>query len=455
VHVDKKSKAIIDEDTSTKKVIFELAWPVIAEQSLATITHIVDMMMVGRLGAAAVSAIGLTMQPVFFSMALASALSVGTTALVSRFIGSNNKQKAASVLQQSVMISIVFSSVFAVFFYFMAPEVLVLMGAEKEVVLLGTGYLRIMTPGFVFMVLGFIVTAALRGAGETKIPMQVNIVINLLNVIGNYILIFGKFGFPELGVNGAALATTLSRSFGGLVLLYITFSSYSVIKLKAKGFFSLDLQLIKRILRVGVPTAMEESVRRLAQMLFVRVIASLGTTAFAAHQIAINAESISYMPGFGIAVAATTIVGQNLGAKNPDGAEKGSFEAWKLGSIIMGFMALVFLVFPEQLIKLYTEDPEIISRGALNLRIIAFSQLPMGTHFIFAGSLRGAGDTKAVFYSTAVSTWIFRLLLGYLLVHTFNLGLAGGWIAMVIDWSVRGSYVFYRFKNGKWKTIEV
>jgi putative MATE family efflux protein len=455
VHVDKKSKAIIDEDTSTKKVVFDLAWPVIAEQSLATVTHIVDMMMVGRLGAAAVTAIGLTMQPVFFSMALASALSVGTTALVSRFIGSNNSKSAASVLQQSVIISIIFSSVFAVFFYFMAPEVLNLMGAEKEVIILGTGYLRIMTPGFIFMILGFIVTAALRGAGETKIPMQVNIIINILNVIGNYLLIFGKFGFPELGVNGAALATTLSRSFGGMVLLFITFSSYSVIKLKAKNFFAFDIDLIKRILRVGVPTAMEESVRRLAQMLFVRVIASLGTTAFAAHQIAINAESISYMPGFGIAVAATTIVGQNLGAKNPEGAEKGSFEAWKLGSIVMGFMALIFLIFPEQLIKLYTSDPEIISRGALNLRIIAFSQIPMGTHFIFAGSLRGAGDTKAVFYSTAVSTWVFRLLLGYLLVHTFNLGLAGGWIAMVIDWSVRGSYVFYRFKNGKWKTIDV
>lgn len=455
MHVDKKSKAIIDEDKSTKKVVFDLAWPVIAEQSLATATHIVDMMMVGRLGAAAVTAIGLTLQPVFFSMALASALSVGTTALVSRFIGSNNSKSAASVLQQSVIISIIFSSVFAVFFYFMAPEVLDLMGAEQEVIFLGTGYLRIMTPGFIFMILGFIVTAALRGAGETKIPMQVNIIINILNVVGNYLFIFGKFGFPELGVNGAALATTLSRSFGGMVLLFITFSSYSVIKLKAKNFFSLDIQLIKRILRVGIPTAMEESVRRLAQMLFVRVIASLGTTAFAAHQIAINAESISYMPGFGIAVAATTIVGQNLGAKNPEGAEKGSFEAWKLGSIIMGFMALVFLIFPEQLIKLYTEDPEIIRSGALNLRIIAFSQIPMGTHFIFAGSLRGAGDTKAVFYSTAVSTWVFRLLLGYLLVHTFNLGLAGGWIAMVIDWTVRGSYVLYRFKKGKWKTIEV
>ncbi len=448
-------KAVIDKDTSTKKVIFNLAWPVIAEQSLATVTHIVDMMMVGRLGAAAVSAVGLTMQPVFFSMALASALSVGTTALVSRFIGSDNSRDASAVLQQSIIISAIFSTILAGFFYLSAPTILNLMGAEKTVVELGTGYLRIMTPGFVFMLLGFIVTAALRGAGETKIPMQVNIVINILNVILNYLLIFGNFGFPEMGVNGAALATTISRSFGGLVLLFITLSSYSVIQIKLKGLLSLDFDLLKRILKVGIPTAMEESVRRLAQLLFVRIIASLGTTAFAAHQIAINAESISYMPGFGIAVAATTIVGQNLGAENPEGAEEGSFEAWKIGSMIMGFMALIFLFFPEYLIRLYTDNPEIISKGALNLRIIAFSQIPMGTHFIFAGSLRGAGDTKAVFYSTAVSTWIFRLMLAYFLVHTFNLGLIGGWIAMVIDWAVRGSYVFYRFKQGKWKTIEV
>ncbi len=340
-------KAVIDKDTSTKKVIFNLAWPVIAEQSLATVTHIVDMMMVGRLGAAAVSAVGLTMQPVFFSMALASALSVGTTALVSRFIGSDNSREASAVLQQSIIISAIFSIILAGFFYLSAPTILNLMGAEKTVVDLGTGYLRIMTPGFVFMLLGFIVTAALRGAGETKIPMHVNIVINIFNVIGNYLLIFGNFGFPEMGVNGAALATTISRSFGGLVLLLITLSSYSVIQIKLKGLLSLDFDLLKRILKVGIPTAMEESVRRLAQLLFVRIIASLGTTAFAAHQIAINAESISYMPGFGIAVAATTIVGQNLGAENPEGAEEGSFEAWKIGSMIMGFMALIFLFFPE------------------------------------------------------------------------------------------------------------
>ncbi|MFW6229692.1 MAG: MATE family efflux transporter [Halanaerobium sp.] len=449
------NKALINEDSSTKKVISKLAWPVIAEQSLATITHIVDMMMVGRLGASAVAAIGLTMQPVFFSTALASALGVGTTALVSRFVGADENEKAASVLQQSVLRSIIFSVVFAAIFYFFAPLLLNLMGGEAVVIRLGTGYLRVMTPGFVFMVLAFIVTAALRGAGETKTPMKVNILVNILNILGNYLFIFGNFGFPRLGVNGAALATTLARSTGGIILLVLTFSDFSVLKMKIKGFFRFDIELTKRVLRIGLPTAMEESVRRLAQLLFVRVIASLGTTAFAAHQISLNAESISYMPGFGIAVAATTIVGQNLGAKNPAGAEKGTFEAWKIGSMIMGFMAVVFLILPEQLIRLYTADPEIISKAALNLRIIALAQIPMGTHFIFSGALRGAGDTKAVFYSTAISTWIFRLFLGYILVHPLGFGLLGAWTAMVIDWTVRGSYVFYRFKKGKWKLIEI
>jgi putative MATE family efflux protein len=449
------NKAIINKDSSTKKVILKLAWPVIAEHSLATITHIVDLMMVGRLGASAVAAIGLTMQPVFFSTALASALGVGTTALVSRFIGSDENKKAASVLQQSILLSIIFSIVFAAIFYFFAPSLLTLMGGESEVVKLGTGYLRVMTPGFIFMVLAFIITAALRGAGETKTPMKVNILVNILNIGGNYLFIFGNFGFPRLGVNGAALATTLSRSVGGIILLFLAFSNYSVLKMKLKSFFTFDIELIKRVLKIGIPTAMEESVRRLAQLLFVRVIASLGTTAFAAHQISLNAESISYMPGFGIAVATTTIVGQNLGAKNPSGAEKGSFEAWKIGSMIMGSMGLIFLVFPEQLISLYTSDPEIIRFAALNLRIIALAQIPMGTHFIFAGALRGAGDTRAVFYSTAISTWIFRLLLGYILVHPLGFGLLGAWAAMVIDWTVRGSYVFYRFKKGNWKLIDV
>ena len=448
-------KAVIGEDISAKKLILKLAWPVIAEQSLATITHIVDMMMVGRLGASSVTAIGLTMQPLFFSTALASALGVGTTALVSRFVGSDKVKKAGNVLQQSILMAGVISLLIAAFFYITAPNILSLMGADQEVNILGTGYFRIMMPGYVFMVIGFIITAALRGAGETKIPMKVNIVVNIVNVVGNYLLIFGNFGFPEMGLNGAAVSTTLARAGGGVIFFIIALSSLSSIKMEFDRFFKFDFELLKRILRIGIPTAMEESVRRFAQLLFVRVISSLGTTAFASHQIAINAESISYMPGFGIAVAATTLVGQNLGANNPGGAEEGTYEAWKIGSLIMGFMAVIFLLFPEYLVRLYTDDPDIIKLASINLRIVAFSQIPMGTHFIFAGALRGAGDTKAVFYSTAVSSWIFRLVLGYILVHPLGMGLKGGWIAMVIDWIMRGSYVVYRFKGGRWKFIDV
>ncbi len=450
-----KSEELIEQDLPAKKIILKLAWPVIAEQSLATITQIVDMMMVGRLGAAAVTSIGLTMQPLFFAQSLGAAIGVGATALVSRFVGKGEPEQSGEVLKQSIFVVFLLSLFSALIFYFNASPILNIMGGASDVVELGSSYMKILMPGYVFLMIGFIVSASLRGAGETKLPMKVNIMVNIINVIGNYLLIFGHFGLPAMGLNGAALATSVARGAGGLVLLGIVFTRLSIIRIPRKGFFRIDISLIKRILKIGIPTAMEETVRRFAQILFVRVIASLGTVSFAAHQIALNAESISYMPGFGIAVAATTLVGQNLGAKKPDQAEETTFEAWKIGMMIMGVMALIFLLIPEILVKLYTDDPHIIKMASLNLRIIAFSQLPMGTHFIFAGALRGAGDTKTVFYGTTISTWVFRLGLGYLLVHPLGMGLAGAWLAMVVDWIARGSYVLYKFKKGKWKLLEV
>ncbi len=208
-------------------------------------------------------------------------------------------------------------------------------------------------------------------------------------------------------------------------------------------------------MKIGMPAAMEQMVMRTAQIFFVRVVSGLGTVAFAAHQIAINVESISYMPGFGIAVAATTLVGQNLGAEKKDQAEQSGYEAWKLGAMFMGLMAVVFLIFPEQLVRLYSDDPEIIRIGALCLRIAAIAQIPMGSQFIFAGGLRGAGETKSVFYSTAISSWIGRLGVAYILINVFGFGVAGAWIAMVVDWIMRSSYVFYRFRLGDWKDLEV
>lgn len=452
---DEKLKEEIVESESTKKTIFKLAWPVIAERSLMTFTKIIDMMMVGRIGAAAISAIGLSLQPLLLVEALGASVSVGTTALVARFIGAREEKKSGKVLQQSLLIASVISIFVLGIYYGFAKNIITMMGAKGEVIELGTLYLKILVPGMYFMFLSFMVFAALRGAGDTRTPMKINILVNILNVIGNYTLIFGHFGAPELGFKGAAIATSFSRGLGGILVIIHVFRKTSVITVLKKNFFSLDFELIKRILNVGMPAAMEQFVMRIAQIFYVRLVAGLGTIAYAAHQVAVNAEALSYMPGFGMAVAATTLVGQNLGAKQPDQAEESTIESWKIGSMIMGAMALLFLIFPEFLMKLYTDNPEIIRLGARNLRIVAFAQIPMGTQFIFAGALRGAGDTRSVFYSTAISSWVGRLGMAFIFINILGWGLVGAWLAMVIDWLMRGGYVFWRFRSGKWKNIEV
>lgn len=444
-----------NKEIPMRKTILKLAWPVIAEQSLATITQIVDMMMVGRLGAASITAIGLSIQPLFLAQSLGAAISVGTTALVARYIGANKEKRAGKVLQQSILIISILSIMVLSLYYYFAEKIYIVMGAESQVIPLGTSYLRLIIPGLYFMFIGFMISAALRGAGDTKTPMKINILVNILNVIGNYILIFGHFGFPELGLNGAAVATSIARGLGGLFLLRHIFTNRSRIKVSRSNFFKIDTLFTGKILKIGLPAAMEQLVMRVAQILYVRIVAELGTVAYAAHQIAINAESISYMPGFGIAVATSTLVGQNLGAKQAEIAERSAFESWKIGALVMGFMSLVFLTIPEILIGLYSDNQEIIRLGARNLRIIAFAQIPMGTQFIFAGALRGAGDTRPVFYSTALSSWIARLGMGFVFVKIYNWGLVGAWLAMVIDWVMRGSYVFLRFKKGSWKEIKV
>ena len=452
---DPDLKEEIVETESTKKIIFKLAWPVIAERSLMTLTRIVDMMMVGRIGAAAITAIGLSMQPLFLIQAIGASISVGTTALVARFVGAKEEKRGGKVLQQSLIIASLVAFLLLALYYYFAKNIITMMGAEGEVIRLGTMYLQILAPGMYFMFLSFMVFAALRGAGDTQTPMKINILVNILNVVGNYALIFGNLGAPELGFMGAAIATSVSRGLGGVLVIVHIFRKTSVITIVKENFFTIDFELIQRILKVGLPAAMEQFVMRIAQIFYVRLVAGLGTIAYASHQIAINAESLSYMPGFGMAVAATTLVGQNLGAKQPDQAEESAYESWKIGSLIMGVMALVFLIFPELLMKLYTNDPEIIRLGARNLRIVAFAQIPMGTQFIFAGALRGAGDTKSVFYSTAISSWIGRLGMAYIFINIFNWGLVGAWLAMVIDWSMRGIYVFLRFRAGRWKKIKV
>ncbi len=438
-----------------RRTILLLAWPVMAEMALGTVTQIVDMAMVGRLGSASIAAIGMSMQPFMLAFSIFSAISVGNTALVARFIGSKDPDSASRTLAQSLLIGITMAALIGVGGFVFARQIISIMGPEPEVLDLGVSYVRYMLPGFFFMFSGMMITGSLRGAGDTKTPMKINIAINLLNPLLNYVLIFGHFGFPAMGVRGAALATTLARSLGGVCFAIIVLRGKGILHLKLQDLKQLDTPLIKRILNIGIPAAIEQLVSRTGQMLYARTVAGLGTVMYAAHSIAINAESISYMPGFGFATAATALVGQSLGATDPERASKAGWESWRLGSLLMGFMGVLLFLIPGVLMRIYTDDPEVISYGITALRIAAFAQIPMATGFIFAGALRGAGDTRFMLYISTAGVWIVRLGLAYIFVSVLGWGLAGAWVAMSADWLFRGGMAALRFKTDKWKRIKV
>lgn len=444
-----------------RKNILRLAWPVILEMGLITLVEVADMMMVGQLGVEALNAIGLTLQPLMLNMVIFNGLSVGTTALVARFIGQKDYTLANRTFNQSYLGVICLSIVMGVSLFFIAPFILKVMGAQTtRIVNLGAEYIRLLIPGLFFQWQLVVIASALRGSGDTITPMITNGLINLLNLIGNYLLIFGVGIFPRLGVHGAAIASSLARISGFILLLLLLKYRKTGLKLSLRSILKIDWALIKRIAKIGLPACLEQAALRTGQILYTRIVNSLGIVAVAAHNTAINAESISYMPGWGFSVAATTMVGQKLGEKKPEEAQTSGQESLKFGVGIMALMGLVFLIFPEQFMRLYINlsDPnaeEMIRLGARNLRIVALAQIPMATQFVLAGALRGAGYTKPVLYSTIVGVWIGRLLAAYIFVFHFGWGLWGAWIAMSIDWFLRSFYVVFLWRKGDWKKVKV
>ena len=452
-----------------RRMVLLLAWPAIAENFLATLVQFVDTAMVGGLGAVAIAATGLSNSPIMLLNGLFAALSVGSTALVARFTGARDKESANKVAQQSLLVGIVLALLLTVLMLLFAHLIPIAMGAEPDVVPVAATYLRILSVTFVLSFSAFILNGILRGAGDTKTPMQVNILANIINVIGNFLLIYPTReilinlpGFGEtaltipgagLGVTGAAIATAFSRGVAGLIVLYILFAGQHGVRI----VFSLkpDFDVIRRIIKIGLPASGERLTMSGGQMVFGSIVLGLGTTQYAAHHLAIVAESISYMPGFGFSMAATTLVGQALGAGNSRLAERSGYATWKLGATVMVAMGAVFLAIPEYLIMLFNRDQEIVSFGAMCLRMVALGQLPLSSSAIMTGALRGAGDTLPPLLIAALGMWGVRLTLAWFLVNRLGMGLMGAWTAMVIDLWLRGTITFLRFRSGRWKSIKV
>lgn len=445
-------------DEAARQKVISLALPAVAENLLMSLVGMLDMMMVGGVGAAAIASVGLTNQPMMFAMAIFMALNTGTTAVVARLFGAGEPEKANKAARQTLVMVFVMGVVISIIMFFLAETILLFMGAQEDTMQYAVTYFQIVAVSLIFNTLMNSVNSMVRGSGDTRTPLYNNILTNLVNLVGNFILINGYFGFPQLGVTGAAVATLLSRMVGSLLALYVVMRGHHQITIPLREKFVFDFDIARRVLLVGIPAAIEQFVMRFGQILFTRTVSGLGTTVYAAHQVALNIVSLSFSPGQGFGMAATTLVGQSLGAKRPDWAEKCGWMTQRVGMVVAGTMALVFFFFGDKIAWFYAPNPEdylVVQNAAIALKIIAFVQIPQSSQFILAGALRGAGDTKWTLISTAVGVWGFRVVLSYLFVRIFQWGLVGAWLAMAADQLMRSLVVLLRFRSGKWKLREV
>jgi putative MATE family efflux protein len=425
-----------------------------AEQMLSMMVGIVDTFLVGHLGSSPLAAVGLANQWVFMATTMFGAVATGSTALIARFVGAKDPKLADQVLRQSMLLATGIGLVATILGVLLARPAVTLVGAQDDVIKLSTDYLRVVSSIFLFSTVMFVGNASLRGAGDTRTPLYVMLVVNAINVIVAWTAINGPFGLPRLGVVGSALGAATGRLVGGVLVISVLLRGQAGIRLRLEAMWP-DWNMIRRILHVGLPTGLEQILFRSGHMVFARILAELGMVTYAANQVAINALSISFMPGFGFALAATTLVGQGLGAKDPEGAEQRGYIAYRLGAGLMAAIGLILCLFPAQVMGFFTNEPAVIAQGTMPLRVVGLAQPMLAANMIFAGALRGAGDTRFPMVVTGASIWFVRLPVAYLLALILGWGLVGAWSAMALDLTLRGTFNFLRYRSGRWKRIEV
>ncbi len=441
------------------KRIVTIAWPSAVELFLTSLASMVDMMMVGQLGAWAISSVGLTTQPKFVLQAVFLALNSGATALVARFRGAQDQESANTVMRQALLFTAFLSVVIAVLGYFCSGLMVRFMGAEPDTLFPATQYLRIQMIGFPFMAMTMVVTAVLRGVGNTRASMIYNMTANVSNVILNYLLIYGSFGAPRLEVAGASIATVIGQGIAFVMAAYALLRGKYYLRIRRDDSFKPDFTMIKRIAKIGIPAMFEQAVMRIGMLIYVRTVAGLGTIAYAAHNIVMNIMNLSFMNGQAFGIVATTLIGQSLGKQRPDQAKAYARYTRRMGMYVSLLIGIIFFFFGRQIVGLYTagdaESAQIIQIGGQVMIIIALMQPLQSSQLILNGALRGAGDTR----STAVIVFCGVLLVRPILAHAFinwlGWGLLGAWAAMACDQVVRSTLSFIRFQMGKWVYIRV
>lgn len=438
------------EDRKIRDKILSMILPITAESILEMAAGFVSMAMIGRIDAMAVSSLGIGNRILNILWALFKGIATGASVFVAQAYGARNYEKVKKISEQTIFSSMILVVILQQVVFWNASKFLKIFNPSDALLKNGTMFLKTASWGIPFLTIVLIVVGVLQGMGDAKTPMKLALIMNLFNVLFSYILIFGKFGFKPMGLKGAAIATALSQCIAAFIGLHILFGKNGTIKSMGVSVpFKPDKDEIGRIYKVGLPTSFESIFWQLAAIIITKAVLSYGENALAAYQLGLQAESISYMPAAGFGIAATTFIGQTLGAGDGELGKKYISHLVKDSFIITIFTSGILIFFPEKVMRILTDDKEIIEIGIEYLRIMGIAQISQNVSGVFNGALRGAGYTRVPMIVAGIGLWFVRVPISLLAAYYFKTDIIGIWIAIGIDMGLRLilSYGIYKSKD--------
>ena len=437
-----------------RKDVFKLAIPIMIEQTFVMLLGTCNTMMAGHIGEQAVSAIGMVDSINNMFISFFAALSVGATVVVAQQIGQNKPKRANETAKQAIVSGILVSLVITLLLWvFRIPLINVLYGSAEELVKIDAKlYLEFTLLTYPFIAIEQIANGVLRGCGDTKTPMKITMFMNLINIVLGYILIFGIdiIHLPSFGIGGAAVAIAIARLIGTSLIIIVLVRGSKIIKIKNIIPFNFDIQVQKSIFNIGIPAGMEQVIFNAGKLIVQMFIVTMGTASIAANAISTSIAIMINVPGSALCLAATTLVGQYVGRNDIKGAKNTLIYLVKFGTFCLVSLGLLFIPISGWLASLYTDVPEVIAISSTLIRSNSIALIAWGLSFILSSGLKGAGDTIFTMLTAFIGMWIFRILVGYLLGIVLGFGVLGIWIAMYIDWIVRGTMYYIRLRGENW-----
>lgn len=439
---------------SIRKAIFMLSIPMILEMLMESLFAVVDIYFVGKISVNAIATVTLTESVIMIIFAISIGMSMAATAMVARRIGEGKPEKASQAAAHIIVMTMVLATIFSVIGLSFAPDILRLMGGEEDLIAEGQGYTRILIGGNYTIMFLFLINAIFRGAGDASVAMRALTLANTLNIILDPIFIFGLGPIPAFGVEGAAIATTIGRGTGVLYQFYSLYNNKSVIRIK-RVHWNLDFGIISRLVKLSLGGIGQFLIGTMSWMFMVRVSAEFGASVLAGYAVAFRVIMFMILPAWGMSNAAATLVGQNLGANNPDRAEKTVWKCAWYNAYFLALVAVLFVFIGKPIIGIFTQDAEVIRVGTVALYYIGFGFVFYAFGMAISQAFNGAGDTKTPTWINFFCFWMVEIPLSYLLSMTFGLGPSGIFTAISVSAVLYGIVCIAFFKRGKWKTVKI